>query len=66
MSESIEPLLQIRDVCVDYVTNNGNARAVNQVSLDIYPGETVGLAVNRDVVRVHWHLQSPIYIVRQR
>ena len=39
-----EPLLKIRDLCVDYVTESGNARAVNNVSLDIYPGETVGIA----------------------
>ena len=44
MSDAKEPLLQIKNVCVDYVTDNGNARACNQVSLDIYPGETVGLA----------------------
>jgi len=39
-----EPLLKIRNLCVDYVTESGNARAVNNVSLDIFPGETVGLA----------------------
>ena len=44
MSISKQPLLQIKDVCVDYVTDKGNARAVNHVSLDIHPGETVGLA----------------------
>lgn len=38
------PLLHIKNVCVDYITNQGNARAVNEVSLEIYPGETVGLA----------------------
>ncbi len=38
------PLLQVRNVSVDYVTDHGNARAVNGVSLDIMPGETVGLA----------------------
>lgn len=41
---STQPLLQVRDLSVDYVTDNGNARAVNQVTLDIKPGETVGLA----------------------
>ena len=39
-----EPLLSISDLCVDYITDDGNARAVNNVNLDIYPGETVGLA----------------------
>jgi peptide/nickel transport system ATP-binding protein len=44
MNDVKKPLLQIKNVCVDYVTDNGNARACNNVSLDIYPGETVGLA----------------------
>lgn len=38
------PLLQVRNVSVDYVTDYGNARAVNNVSLDIMLGETLGLA----------------------
>ena len=38
------PLLKIQNLCVDYVTDQGNARAVNNVDLEIYPGETVGLA----------------------
>jgi peptide/nickel transport system ATP-binding protein len=38
------PLLKIRNLCVDYVTDSGNARAVNNVDLEIHPGETVGLA----------------------
>ena len=40
----VNSLLQVRDLCVDYVTDNGNARAVNQVTLDVKPGETLGLA----------------------
>lgn len=44
MSTETQPLLQVRNLSVDYVTDNGNARAVNQVTLDIRPGETVGLA----------------------
>lgn len=38
------PLLKIRNLCVDYVTDLGNARAVNNVDLEIFLGETVGLA----------------------
>ena len=41
---AVTPLLQVRNVSVDYVTDYGNARAVNNVSLDIMPGETLGLA----------------------
>ena len=38
------PLLSCKGVSVDYVTAAGNARACNQITLDIRPGETVGLA----------------------
>ncbi|EGR1422431.1 ABC transporter ATP-binding protein [Vibrio vulnificus] len=37
-------LLEINNLCVDYVSPNGVARAVNNVSLTIAPGETLGLA----------------------
>ena len=43
-ARSAEPILSIRDLCVDYITGEGDARAVNHVNLDIYPGETVGIA----------------------
>lgn len=39
-----KPLLSCRSVSVDYVTSTGNARACNAINLDIFPGETVGLA----------------------
>ena len=39
-----KPLLEIRNLSVDYVTEGGVARAVNDVSLSIFAGETVGLA----------------------
>jgi peptide/nickel transport system ATP-binding protein len=37
-------LLEIKNLCVDYVSPNGVARAVNNVSLSISPGETLGIA----------------------
>lgn len=37
-------LLEIRNLCVDYVSPKGIARAVNNVSLSIAPGETLGIA----------------------
>ena len=37
-------LLQINNLCVDYITDSGTARAVNNVSFDIAAGETIGLA----------------------
>lgn len=39
-----EPLLQIRDLCVDYVTERGPVRAVDSVSLDVRRGEVMGIA----------------------
>ncbi len=39
-----KPLLEINNLCVDYVSPNGIARAVNNVSLTIAPGETLGIA----------------------
>ncbi|MDG3086049.1 ABC transporter ATP-binding protein [Vibrio hannami] len=37
-------LLEIKNLCVDYVSPNGVARAVNNVSVNIAPGETLGIA----------------------
>ena len=39
-----EDLLEINNLCVDYVSPNGIARAVNKVSISIKKGETLGLA----------------------
>jgi peptide/nickel transport system ATP-binding protein len=40
----LEPLLEIRDLKVDYVTARGPVRAVDGISLVIQPGEVFGLA----------------------
>ncbi|PFG58604.1 peptide/nickel transport system ATP-binding protein [Vibrio sp. ES.051] len=37
-------LLEINNLCVDYISPNGIARAVNDVSISIAPGETLGIA----------------------
>ncbi|MFA0522647.1 MULTISPECIES: ABC transporter ATP-binding protein [unclassified Vibrio] len=39
-----EPLISIRNLCVDYITESGDVRACNNVSFDIAPGEVFGLA----------------------
>jgi peptide/nickel transport system ATP-binding protein len=39
-----EPILSIRDLCVDYVSADGPVRALDHVSLDLMPGEVVGVA----------------------
>jgi peptide/nickel transport system ATP-binding protein len=39
-----DTLLSIRDFCVDYATDRGPVRAVDRVSLDVRPGEILGIA----------------------
>jgi oligopeptide/dipeptide ABC transporter ATP-binding protein len=38
-----EPVLSIRDLTVDFVTDDGIVQAVNDVTYDVYPGETLGI-----------------------
>ncbi len=40
----LSPLLSIRDLCVDYVTDRGPVRAVDHVSFDVDRGEILGIA----------------------
>ncbi|MBN7278609.1 ATP-binding cassette domain-containing protein [Vibrio cholerae] len=39
-----DPVLRIRNLCVDYITDHGDFAAVKSVSFDIGKGETFGLA----------------------
>jgi oligopeptide/dipeptide ABC transporter ATP-binding protein len=43
MSQSKTPVLSVRDLVVEFATENGPVRAVNGVSFDVYGGDTVGL-----------------------
>ncbi len=43
MSADDRPLLEIRDLRVSFATERGEARAVDGVTLEISPGETLGL-----------------------
>ncbi|WLD93056.1 ABC transporter ATP-binding protein [Alkalihalobacillus sp. AL-G] len=37
----MEPLLQVRDLSVEFETDNGKVQAIDQVSFNVNPGETV-------------------------
>jgi peptide/nickel transport system ATP-binding protein len=39
-----EPILHIRDLCVDYVTDEGPVRAIDRLDLTVEPGEVLGIA----------------------
>ena len=39
-----QPLLQVRDLCVEYATPAGPAKAVDQVSFDLHAGEFLAVA----------------------
>ena len=39
-----EPVLSIRDFCVDYITDRGPVRALDSLTLDVMPGEILGVA----------------------
>ncbi len=39
----IQPLLSVKDLSVSFYTREGVSRAVNRLSYDVYPGETLGI-----------------------
>src|SRR5436190_22611954 len=38
-----EPLLEVEDLCIDYLTEAGDVRAVDRVSFTVGPGEFLGI-----------------------
>ena len=38
-----EPILKVRDLVVEFATENGTVRAADGISFDVFPNETVGL-----------------------
>ena len=43
IATATRPLLQVEDLCVDYLTDRGPVRAVDHVSLDLNKGEFLGI-----------------------
>ncbi len=43
MRRDAKPLLKVRDLVVEFATEQGTVRAVDSVSFDLYPTETLGL-----------------------
>jgi len=43
IATSTRPLLQVKDLCVDYLTDRGPVRAVDRVSLEVNNGEFLGI-----------------------
>ena len=39
----VTPVLEIRDLCVQFPTRKGLLKAVDGISLDIHPGEVLGV-----------------------
>jgi len=38
-----QPILQVKNLEVEFITDDGIVRAVNDISFDLYPGETLGI-----------------------
>jgi len=43
MAENKTPLLSIKDLVIEFSTENGVVRATDRISFDVYPNETVGI-----------------------
>ena len=44
VEDSSENILEVKNLCIDYLLNDGEFRAVNNVSFNIAKGEIFGLA----------------------
>jgi peptide/nickel transport system ATP-binding protein len=44
MSDPVQPVLSVRDLCVEYISDRGPVRAVDRVSFDVGRGEVLGIA----------------------
>ena len=42
-----EPILSIRDLAVHFTTEDGVVQAVDGITYDVYPGETLGIVASQ-------------------
>ena len=70
-----EKLVELKNVSVDFGTGRKKLRAVNEVSFDIYKGETFGLVgesgsgkttIGRAIIRIHPTATGEIYFNGQK
>lgn len=61
-----DPVIQIRDLCVDYITDNGDFNAVKSVSFDIGKAKYSALLGNLDAERVPSLFRSIVCTSRPR
>lgn len=53
-SESLHPVLRVADLSIEFRTEEGLLRAVDQVSFEVWPNETVGLVGSPGVAKPSW------------
>lgn len=61
-----QPLLSVRNLSIDYIGEEKDFRAVDDVSFDVAPGEVFGLAANPAAARAPSPSPSAVCTDRRR